>query len=95
MKYLIEAFDIDYSVTDEDVCTEIDNDSTIVEGSEEYYSAIQNKIVEIKSQLPICMSFYIECDDINDLEELVCDYITEATGWLVNCFAYHYEKGLK
>ena len=92
MKYHIEVLDVVYSVTDEDVCSEIDNDPTIVKNSEEYYSAIQNKIAEIKNQLPTRMSFDIECDNIYDLEDLVCDYITEKTGWLVYVFNYHYKK---
>ena len=91
MKYHINACKIDYSVTDEDVCTEIDNDPTIVEDSEEYYDAIQKRISEIKSQLPTRMSFDIEADSVYELNELVCDYITEKTGWLINGFKFHYK----
>lgn len=92
MKYHINAYNIDYSVTEEDVCTEIDNDPTIVEDSEEYYDAIHKKISEIKSQLPSRMSFDIDCDDVYDLQDLVCNYITEKTGWLINGFNYKYKK---
>lgn len=92
MKYHINAFDIDYSVTDEDVCSEIDNDPTIVEDSEEYYDAIHKRILEIKSQLPSRMSFDIECDENHYLKDMVCDYITEKTGWLINGFNFVYKK---
>ena len=81
---------IDYCVEEEDVCEEICEDVTIEEDSEEFYDAIHAKIEEIKDSLPQNLELEVECDEeeIDYLDELVCDEITETTGWLINGFDY-------
>ena len=85
--FKVRVYDIDYCVEDEDVCEEISNDSEIEEDSEEYYEAINKRIIQIKSELPQDMIFTIECEK-EDLEDMACDAISEETGWLVNSFSY-------
>ena len=55
--YKVRAYDIDYCVEDEDVCQEFDNDTELEEDSEEYYDAINERIEQIKSELPQDMVF--------------------------------------
>jgi hypothetical protein len=78
---------IDYCIEDEDVCWEIDNDPEIEEDSEEYYEAIHNKVAEIKSELPQHLELEIECEE-DDLDDMVCEAVSEETGWLVNSVSY-------
>ena len=78
MLFKIKVTKIDYCVEDEDVCDLIDDDSE---------EAINKKIEEIKSELPQTMKFEIDCDK-EDLDDLVCDYITEKNGWLIEGFDY-------
>ena len=60
--FKVRVYDIDYCLEDEDVCEEIANDSEIEEDSEEYYEAINKRIIQIKSELPQDMIFTIECE---------------------------------
>lgn len=86
MKYHINAYDIDYCVEAQDL------DYLWPENQDWDDDDYDKKIAEIKSKLPSRMSFDIDCDDVNDLEDLVCDYITEKSGWLINGFNYRYKK---
>ena len=86
-KFKVKTRYIDYCVEEEDVCSEFDNDASIEEDSEEYYQAINNKIKEIKDNLPQHMLINVECDK-EDLDEMVCDEITNRTGWLIYGFDY-------
>ena len=85
--YKVRAYDIDYCVEDEDVCQEIDNDPEIDDNSEEYYDAINARIARIKSELPKDMLFSVTCEP-EDLEDEVCNAITNESGWLINGFSY-------
>lgn len=85
MIYHIGAYDIDYCVEDEDI--PVPNG---IKNEEQY---IKKEIKRIKSTLPTSMVFDIVCDDLEDLEDLVCDYITETTGWLINGF--HFRSNAK
>ena len=86
-KFKVKTRYIDYCVEEEDVCSEFDNDASIEEDSEEYYQAINDKIREIKDNLPQHMLINVECDK-EDLDEMVCDEITNRTGWLIYGFDY-------
>ena len=88
VKYFrVKTTHIDYCVEEEDVCDEIANDLEIEEDSEEYYDAIHNEIKRIKETLPQELILEIECEE-EDLDDMVCDAISEETGWLVNGFSY-------
>ena len=88
--YKVRAYNIDYCVEDEDVCSEFDNDASIEEDSEEYYDAIHKRIAQIKSELPQDMLIEVKCEegDTDELEELVTDTITNETGWLIVGYDY-------
>jgi len=88
--YKVRAYNIDYCVEDEDVCSEFDNDPEIEEDSEEYYDAINARIAQIKSELPRDMTFSIKCEegDTDELEELLTDAISNETGWLIVGYDY-------
>lgn len=87
-KYKVKTTHIDYCIEEEDVCSEFDNDVTIEEDSEEYYEAINDRIKEIKDKLPQRMTIVVECNK-EDLDEMVCDEITNRTGWLIYGFDYN------
>jgi len=42
----------------------------------------------IVSELPQELDLEIDCDCKEDLEDLICDEITETTGWLIRGFEY-------
>lgn len=85
--YKVRAYDISYCVEDEDVCQEFDNDTELEEDSEEYYDAINERIEQIKSELPQDMVFNITCP-AKELEDEIANAISEETGWLVEGFSY-------
>lgn len=87
MKFKVRAYDIDYSVEEEDVCQEFDNDTELEPDSEEYYDAIHKRIAQIKSELPQDMLFSINCEP-EDLEEEITDAISNETGWLIVGYSY-------
>jgi ferritin-like protein len=84
-EYTVKVTNIDYCIKEEDVCDEIANDASIEEDSEEYYEAIQNKIKEIKADLPQTFTFTFECTE-DELNDLIAEEISDETGWLVNSF---------
>ena len=87
MKYKVKTKNIDYCIEQEDVCWQFDNQADLEEDSEEYYDAIDAEIVRLKKTLPQNLELEIECDP-EDLDDMVCDAISEETGWLVNGFSY-------
>ena len=84
-EYTVKVTNIDYCIEEEDVCDEIADDVSIEEDSEEYYEAIQNKIKEIKADLPQTFTFTFECTE-DELDDLIAEEISDETGWLVNSF---------
>jgi ferritin-like protein len=84
-EYTVKVTNIDYCIEEEDVCDEIANDASIEEDSEEYYEAIQNKIKEIKADLPQTFTFTFECTE-DKLDDLIAEEISDETSWLVNSF---------
>lgn len=85
--YRVKTTSVDYCVEEEDVCEKICEDASIEEDSEEFYDAIHAEIKRVKESLPQHLELEIECDP-EDLDDMVCDAISEETGWLVNGFAY-------
>jgi len=77
--FKVKTTEIDYCVEDEDVIDYVDDPDDDEE--------IENKIDEIKNGLPQELELEIECDP-EDLEDMVCDAISEETGWLVNSFSF-------
>ena len=79
--YKVKVTAIDYCIEEEDVMEEICEDASIEEDSEEFYDAIHAKIEEIRNSLPQTMELEIECEP-DELDYLVCDEVSEETGWL-------------
>lgn len=86
-QYKIKVTAVDYYVSDEDVCESVCEDVTIEEDSEEFYDVINAKIKEVKESLPQTMELEIECEP-EDLDDMVCDAVSEETGWLNNSVTY-------
>jgi len=85
--FKVKTTSIDYCIKEEDVCEKICEDASIEEDSEEFYDAIHAEIKRVKDGLPQHLELEIECDP-EDLDDMVCDAISEETGWPVNGFAY-------
>lgn len=79
--YRVKVTSIDYCIEEEDVMEDICEDASIEEDSEEFYDAIHAKIEEIRNSLPQTMELEIECEP-DELDYLVCDEVSEETGWL-------------
>ena len=85
--YKVKVTEVNYCVTYEDVCWQFDNDASIEEDSDEYYDAIRKEIEKIEASLPQTLELEVECEP-EDLDDVVCDAISEETGWLINSFKY-------
>ena len=81
MVYTVKVTSVDYCVEEEDVeMNGIDIDGML-------YEDIEKEIDKIKDSLPQELELEVECDR-EDLDDMVCDAITEETGWLINSFDY-------
>ena len=76
-EYDIKVTSIDYCVTEEDAIDYVSDDEDI-----------DDKIKEIKSELPQVMYLTITCES-EDLEDEIAEAISAETGWLNNSFTYH------
>ena len=81
MFYRVKTTYIDYCVEPEDL------DYLWPECQDWEDEDFDRKIAEIKSELPQELELEIECDK-EDLDDMVCDAISEETGWLINSFDY-------
>ena len=75
-EYKVKVNSVDYYVTEEDVIDYVSDDENI-----------DDKIKEIKSELPQIMYLTITCES-EDLEDEIAKAISEETGWLINSFTY-------
>jgi len=79
---------IDYCVEEEDICDAFEEFHPEVEvDSDEYYEAIDAEIDQLKNNLPQTLELEIECEP-EDLDDQVCEAVSEETGWLVNGLSY-------
>ena len=80
--YKIRTIAIDHYVGWEDVeASGIDIENMTDEEVEE-------EIEKIKSSLPQIVDFEVECEDESELDDIVCDTVSEITGWLNNSVDY-------
>jgi len=81
--FRVKTTSIDYCVEYEDIF-----EGYWPEDQEWTDEQFEEKIDEIKASLPqeLDLEFY-DCER-EDLDDLVCDAISDATGWLVNSFDY-------
>lgn len=80
-RYKIQVTGIDYCVEEEDVYETVCEDASIEEDTEEFYAAIEAEIERIKSELPQEMELEI-ISEPDELDSIVCDEVSEKTGWL-------------
>ncbi len=78
--YKVRVTKVGYCVTAEDI------DSIYLNTNEDTSTWSDERFEEeinfIKSRLPQRFTFFIECEQ-EDLDELICNEITERTGWLI------------
>ena len=86
--YKVKTTDIDYCVEAEDLYEVFEEQHPEVEvDSDEYFDAIDAEIVRLKKELPQDLVLEIECEE-EDLNDEVCEAVSEETGWLVNYVGY-------
>lgn len=76
IQFKIKAFDIEYSITAEDLFIP---DGLTYEEEEVW---IEKTIKQIRAELPKQLELEIECEE-EDLEDELVDAISEETGWLI------------
>ena len=84
MVWKLKCFDIDYCVEEEDV---IDSVDVRPQYTTSWYDAIEEKIEEIKADLPKEVIIIVEADE-DDLEDVAVEELSDKTGWLINSFDY-------
>ena len=83
-EFTVKVHDIDYCIELEDL--ESNGFDTENMSDVEIDAAIQ----KIRDTLPNELTLEVECTE-EDLEDVVCDAISEETGWLINSFDYDIE----
>ena len=79
-EYKVKVNSVDYYVTEEDVIDYVSDDED---------EDIDDKIKEIKSDLPQELVLVITCNCAPEyVEDEIADAISEETGWLTNSFTY-------
>ena len=79
-EYKVKVNSVDYYVTEEDVIDYVSDDED---------EDIDDKIKEVKSDLPQELVLVITCDCAPEyVEDEIADAISEETGWLINSFTY-------
>lgn len=87
--YKIKVTGINYDIDYESVAEILNNELGELD-EDELDIGVTLKTDEIDESLPHEMIFELDCDDEEDLdniEELAIEYITEETGWCVNSVA--------
>lgn len=87
-KYKVRTTSINYCIEEEDVCWQFDNRTDLEEDSEEYYDAINAEIERLKRELPQHIEVDIECDEEDELADLVIDAVSNKTNWFINSIIY-------
>ena len=80
-EYKVKVNSVDYYVTEEDVIDYVSDDDD---------EDIDDKIKEIKSDLPQELVLVVTCNCAPEyVEDEIADAISEETGWLINSFTYN------
>lgn len=86
--YKVKTTDIDYCVKAEDLYEAFEEQHPEVEvDSDEYFDAIDAEIIRLRKELPQDLVLEIKCEE-EDLDDEVCEAVSEETGWLVNYVGY-------
>ena len=79
-EYKVKVNSVDYCVTEEDVIDYVSDDED---------EDIDDKIKEVKSDLPQELVLVVTCNCAPEqVEDEIADAISEETGWLINSFTY-------
>lgn len=79
-EYKVKVNSVDYCVTEEDVIDYVSDDED---------EDIDDKIKEIKSDLPQELVLVVTCNcALEYVEDEIAEAISEETGWLINSFTY-------
>ena len=79
-EYKVKVNSVDYCVTEEDVIDYVSDDED---------EDIDDKIKEIKSDLPQELILVVACNCAPEyVEDEIAEAISEETGWLINSFTY-------
>ena len=79
-EYRVKVNSVDYCVTEEDVIDYVSDDED---------EDIDDKIKEIKSDLPQELVLVVTCNCAPEyVEDEIAEAISEETGWLINSFTY-------
>ena len=80
-EYKVKVNSVDYCVTEEDVIDYVSDDED---------EDIDDKIKEVKSDLPQELVLVVTCNCAPEyVEDEIADAISEETGWLINSFTYN------
>lgn len=86
--YKVRTTYIDYYITKEDVDLPDPEDNYGIMDIDEYSEEdIEEMIEEIRDGLPQELEFELDCQE-DELDVLICDYISDETGWFINYFEY-------
>lgn len=84
--YTVKTTKIKYCIEEEDLeFDEFENHGMDIDDYDE--ETIEEMIEEVQSQLPQELEFDIECDP-DELEDIICESISDDTGYLVDWFKY-------
>lgn len=84
--YTVKTTEIKYCIKEEDLeFDEFENHGMDIDDYDE--ETIEEMIEEVQSQLPQELEFDIECDP-DELEDIICESISDDTGYLVDSFKY-------
>jgi len=87
--YQISVTAIDYDVTYEDINFDpYDTCFETEESMDELCREADKQIELIISELPQTMELEIECEDEDELPDLITEAVSDETGWLVNSVDY-------
>lgn len=89
--YKVKTTSIDYYVTRDDV------EETVLDSLDEFEresmsedeldELIEQAIETTRDELPQELEFEIDCQE-DELEDIICDWISSETGWFINYFEY-------
>ena len=89
--YKVRTTYIDYYVTKEDVEETVLDDLDELEresiSEDELDELLEQAIETTIDELPQELEFELDCQE-NELEDILCDWISSETGWFINYFEY-------
>ena len=90
MNFKVKVDSVDYCIEYGDIASQYKNENNLEEGSDEYDDAIYKEIERVKASLPQTLELEVECE-LEDLDDVVADAISNETNWLINGCTYTYD----